>query len=85
LNVRPATPSDIPAIMTLEGQADTAAHWSDEIYNSIFVPGAVQRIILVVDDRSRISAFVVARTVGDEWEIENIVVEANLRRLPQSG
>jgi len=80
LNVRLATPADISAIMALERQADTAAHWSDEIYHSVFASGAVQRVVLVADDNGCIAAFIVARTVGNEWDIENVVVDMRRRR-----
>ena len=80
MNVRLATPADIPAIQALEKQADTAAHWSNAIYRSLFVQGGVKRIVLVVDQNGSISAFLVARLAADEWEIENIVVASDLRR-----
>ena len=80
LNVRLATASDIPAMQSLEEQAETAAHWSDDIYRSLFVQGSVQRIVLIADHNGSTPAFLVARVVGDEWEIENIVVAERLRR-----
>ena len=80
MRVRVATPADIPAIQKLEKQADTAAHWSGGIYHGLFAAASVERISLVADDNAGISAFIVARTVGDEWEIENVVVEMSRRR-----
>jgi [ribosomal protein S18]-alanine N-acetyltransferase len=79
LKIRIATAGDIPAIQALEKQADTAAHWSDDIYHSFFAAGA-SRTVLVADDNDFISAFIVARVVGDDWEIENLVVARHLRR-----
>jgi [ribosomal protein S18]-alanine N-acetyltransferase len=80
LNVRLATPADIPAIRVLEKQANTAAHWSDEIYHSLFAAGGVKRIMLVADQNGCVSAFIVTRVVGDDWEIENVIVATHLRR-----
>lgn len=80
MNLRLATAADIPAIRALEKGADTAAHWSDEIYHNLFAPGGLRRILLVADNNNSISGFVVATAVGDEWEIENIAVERHLRR-----
>jgi ribosomal-protein-alanine acetyltransferase len=79
VNVRLATPADVPAIRALEKQADTAAHWGDEIYGGLFAAGAVKRMVLVADQNGSVSGFVVARAIADEWEIENIVVAVNLR------
>jgi ribosomal-protein-alanine N-acetyltransferase len=80
LNIRLATAADIPAIQALEKQAETAAHWSDDIYRSLFVRGSVQRIVLVAEHNGSVPAFIVARVVGDEWEIENVAVDAQQRR-----
>jgi len=80
LTVRLATPGDIPAIQTLEKEADTAAHWSDDIYRSIFAAAAIERVLLVADHNGSISGFIVARVVSHEWEIENVVVATTRRR-----
>lgn len=80
MNIRVATRADIPAILGLEKQADTAAHWSDEIYRSLFSAGSISRIVLVAEHNGSTSAFIVARTVGGEWDIENLVVDTHLRR-----
>jgi [ribosomal protein S18]-alanine N-acetyltransferase len=79
LRVRLATPVDIPAIQALEQQSATAAHWGNDVYRNLVGHGS-GRIVLVADDNGAVSAFVVARVVGDEWEIENIVVAKHLRR-----
>lgn len=80
MNVRLATPADVPAIQALERQAETAAHWSVDSYHSIFAHGGVERTVLVFDNQGFVRGFIVARVVGDEWDIENIVVEKPLRR-----
>ena len=80
MNIRLATPDDIAAIQSLEKQADTAAHWSDDIYRSVFMHGGAQRIAVVAEENGSTQAFIVSRVVGDEWEIENIVVEKSMRR-----
>ncbi len=78
--VRLGTPSDVPAIKDLEKQADTAAHWNDEIYNTLFEAGGVPRLVLLADANRSIAGFMVIRAVGDEWELENVVVALHLRR-----
>lgn len=79
LNIRLATPSDISAIQDLEKQADTAAHWSDDNYSSLFAADGARRIVLVAEYDGSISGFIVVRAVEDEWEMENVVVGLNLR------
>lgn len=80
LNIRLATPPDIPAIQDLEKQSDTAAHWGEDIYRSFFMDNGVERIVLVADHNGSLSGFVVVRAVEDEWELENLVVRPDFRR-----
>ncbi len=79
MRIRVATSADVPGLIALEREADTAAHWSDAVYNSIFSGGAPPRLALVMEDGAGTTGFVIARIIGNEWEIENIVVAANLR------
>ena len=80
LNIRLATPSDIPAIQDLEKRADTAAHWSDETYQKLLVANAGERVVLVADHNGSVSGFLVVRAGQHEWELENVVVDLNIRR-----
>jgi ribosomal-protein-alanine N-acetyltransferase len=72
--IRPATLADVPSLMALDRHAVTAAHWSAEQYEAIFSSSEVSRIALVIEDGGAVQGFLVARGVGSEWEIENIVV-----------
>ena len=67
----------------LEQQAETAAHWSTEQYDALFADDAQARIAIVAveecDDAFTLG-FLVARCLPDEWEIENVIVEAESRR-----
>ena len=78
--VRTATVADLRALVKLERQADTAAHWNQENYAAIFAGAAPRRIALVTERGNAVAGFIVARAAGSEWEIENIVVAANLCR-----
>jgi ribosomal-protein-alanine N-acetyltransferase len=93
LNIRLATPADIAAMIELERQCETAAHWSEGQYRSALPAcGAAltARLVLVIEDeqtlarpdsrKSRIAGFLVARHQGPEWELENIVVTSAARR-----
>jgi ribosomal-protein-alanine acetyltransferase len=82
-------------MMELDHQSPAAAHWSRQQYETLFSirdSGAPLRFTLVVEDAcemqpeavsgapSRILASLVAHTVDNEWELENIVVAAAFRR-----
>lgn len=81
-------------MIELNHQSPTAAHWSVQQYESLFSSfdsQLSQRLILVAEDvsemlaaeasgRHRILAFLVARRVDKEWELENIVVNEDSRR-----
>jgi ribosomal-protein-alanine N-acetyltransferase len=94
MRIRRAIPADIPALLALEKQAATAAHWSPEQYEAAFSSEAPFRAVLVVEGSSvedspiedsrvkdaRVQGFIVGRAVSDDWEIENIAVEGAARR-----
>jgi ribosomal-protein-alanine acetyltransferase len=83
-------------MMNLGRQSPTAAHWSLQQYESLFAAdnsGSSQRYIVVAEDAvevqpevrssaaSDLIAFLVARGVDKEWELENIVVAEKFRHL----
>lgn len=76
VTIRSAVLGDVPALLVLEKQAISAAHWTDEQYRRRVEDG----VILVGEEEGRPSGFVCARAVAGEWEIENIVVAAEQRR-----
>ncbi len=71
--IRPATLDDLAVILAIERACPTAAHWSEAEYRLVFDPGATPRMLLISEE-STISGFIVVRTVGPEWEIENVAV-----------
>jgi ribosomal-protein-alanine N-acetyltransferase len=88
--IRAATPADIPAMIGLEQQCATAAHWTEDQYRQAFQPETVGRLILVAvsfvplasrpDVVADMVGFLVARHLASEWELENIVVAPTARR-----
>jgi len=80
LTFRTGTPADIPAIVALERQSEAAAHWNDQNYASLFTADGPRRLVLITESEGAAVAFVVARVVGSEWDVENIVVAAQMRR-----
>jgi [ribosomal protein S18]-alanine N-acetyltransferase len=78
--IRRATPEDIPALISLERRAATAAHWTAEQYEAAFANGAPSsRLFLVLEKESAVQGFIVGRAIGEEWEIENIAVAEPIR------
>jgi ribosomal-protein-alanine N-acetyltransferase len=77
VQLRPAIPADVPALLAVEQEAPAAAHWSEGDYRRLFTTAGL--VILVVEEGS-IQGFVVSRQLGDEWEIENLVVASMARR-----
>jgi len=79
LLIRPALADDVPALMSLEKHAATAAHWPPEQYQQLFA-AAPQRLALVIEEEAGLRGFLVARRVDREWEIENIAIAGPARR-----
>jgi [ribosomal protein S18]-alanine N-acetyltransferase len=81
LSIRAATAADLPAMMMLEKRAVTAAHWSAQQYDELFHASQPGRVSLILQEETGLQGFVIARVVGQEWEIENIAVAGPARRL----
>lgn len=80
LFIRVATSADLSAMMALEKHAATAARWSVEQYEALFRTSGPDRVALLIEEESRVQGFVVARVVGEEWEIENMAIAGPARR-----
>lgn len=81
INVRPASPADLPAILALEQSSPSAAHWRESAYRAMFDPDAPQRIALLLEDSNQqLHGFAIARISGNDCELENIVVKESSRR-----
>ncbi|HXE90373.1 MAG TPA: ribosomal protein S18-alanine N-acetyltransferase [Terriglobales bacterium] len=79
--VRPATVADLPAMLAIERASPTAAHWPEAEYRRLFAEEPTQpRLALVAEEDTSVVGFVVARGVAGEWELENLVVAASVRR-----
>lgn len=78
MHLRPATAADLPALLALERSAPTAAHWTDAAYQQLFTDET--RYVTIVMDDDYLRGFLVARNLGPEWEIENIVITEEAQR-----
>jgi [ribosomal protein S18]-alanine N-acetyltransferase len=81
-HVRLASTEDIPAILELERQTDSAAHWPETTYRRLFEQETPACVPLVIEgeDAKNLNGLLIARISGDECELENVVV----RRQRQS-
>ena len=80
MNIRLATAGDIPSLLEIEQESANASHWSREKYQEIFSSSSPSRIAIVQNEVGKTHGFLVARTLGDEWELENIAVSPGARR-----
>ena len=80
MHVRPATPADIPAMMTLVNHSATAAHWLREQYDRVFGGEMPRRLALVIEEAVGMQGFLIAHEIAGEWEIENIAIAGAARR-----
>ena len=74
--IRSARLHDVPAILAIEHEAPSAAHWSTKQYNKLVEGG----VVLLAEEAGRLCGFVCAHAVAGEWEIENVVVAAEFLR-----
>ncbi|MCI0355381.1 MAG: ribosomal protein S18-alanine N-acetyltransferase [Acidobacteria bacterium] len=79
MTIRHATPADVARLIALERHAATAAHWAEADYERLFAAGGPERLALVLEE-AEVVAFLVARGVDAEWEIENVAVAGAARR-----
>lgn len=76
MQIRPATPDDIPALIELERACSTAAHWTAHQYRDAFrVEQQARRFLWVAQSEDRpVVGFLIAQNIASDWELENIVV-----------
>ena len=75
-HVRMASTEDIPAMVELERQTESAPHWPATTYRRIFEQETPACVPLVIDgeDAKHLGGFLIARISRDECELENVVV-----------
>lgn len=89
-DVRAAVEADLPKIMEIAAQAGTAAQWNPAEYKKLFaVETQRDRAALVIEQNGKVAGFVIGhqlggsqlgQQLGDEWDIENIVVTSAAQR-----
>lgn len=96
MRVRDANAADLPTLLKLDRQSPSAAHWSALEYEKAMLSSGLSpgfaRVLWLLEQgeedpsnelssqNSGIAAFLVARQVEKEWEVENLVVSHEIRR-----
>jgi ribosomal-protein-alanine N-acetyltransferase len=62
----------------IEAQSPTAAHWNESEYERLLT-GDPPRLALVIENDT-VQGFLIAKPIGPEWELENIVVAGAAQR-----
>ena len=79
MNIRDARREDLEVILDLAGRSRSAARWPASFYSDILDARDVDRISLVAEYEGAILGFLIARSAGDECELETIVVAEERR------
>jgi len=74
--IRSAAFDDVSAILAIERQVASAAHWPAEQYKKLVGSG----VVLVAEEAGQLCGFICAKPVAGEWEVENVVVPAEFLR-----
>ena len=83
ISIRPGTADDLEEVLLLERETLTAPHWGWTEYDAMLNRGSgsvVRRMLFVAADGRIISGFAVGKVLGDEAEIESVVVREGMRR-----
>jgi [ribosomal protein S18]-alanine N-acetyltransferase len=78
--IRPATIADLPQLISLEQQAETAAHWKASEYERILTSNDPKHLTLVAEEAGATLGFLVATAAGPEWTLDNVVVAPTAQR-----
>jgi ribosomal-protein-alanine N-acetyltransferase len=80
--LRTATISDLEHVIQLSESPESHVRWNRSHYLDALNPSASRKLLVAEADGEwkGIVGFIMVRTVGDEWEIENVVISAAVRR-----
>jgi ribosomal-protein-alanine acetyltransferase len=86
MQIRRANSSDLPQLRAIAAAQASAAQWSQQQWLDIFHTQTPTRLAWIAEDRNAPNqgqgiGFVVAQNGGPEWELENIAVLPEFRRL----
>ena len=67
-------------MLLLTENTTTAARWTRAHYERAQQIDTPRRVTLLCEQNSEVRGFITALVIGEEWEIENVVVAADVRR-----
>lgn len=79
-SIRFARREDLPSLIRIAKSSPSAAQWSAASWEQVFDPAAPHRVVLVAEQLSEVVGFAVLFAATHDWELENIVSDAALRR-----
>jgi [ribosomal protein S18]-alanine N-acetyltransferase len=91
-HVRDAKLRDLEDIIRLGSEVANSPHWTREQYQQALSPTDIPRLVMVSEGRVQqrpegqttdiegVMGFIVVRTLGSEWEVENVVVGDQFKR-----
>jgi [ribosomal protein S18]-alanine N-acetyltransferase len=80
VTIRPAVAADLVSVLAIQRDSSSAAHWKDSNYAKALKEPERLFLVAVEEVDNRVIGFVVASTVTEEWELENIAVSPAARR-----
>lgn len=80
-SIRESVPFDLDAILKIERENASAAHWNEDAYAELWDNPETKRICFVAECDGLLLGFVVAHEVADDWELENIAVALSAQNL----
>ena len=83
VTIRSATLDDVPAILAIEQQAPSAAHWTANQYQRLLETAS--GTLLIAESKGALCGFLAAKRMLGEWEIENVVVARGSQRGGVAG
>ena len=78
--IRSSTPFDLAAILEIERENSTAAHWQEKDYAQMWGNPLSDRVGFVAEREGAVVGFLVAREILGEWELENVAVSPELQQ-----
>jgi ribosomal-protein-alanine N-acetyltransferase len=84
LRIRPARIEDVPAVVALERGVAEAPHWAEAEYEGIVLAeanGLLRRCFFIAENAKAVVGFAVGKIVGNEAELESVVVDVETRRV----
>ena len=85
VKIREAISADISSILELDQRSAGLAHWTPQEYIRVVANKASHSVLVAESGNGTLIGFLAGRRIGDEWDLENIVVEASRQKQGVAG